>query len=105
MMNRCFPEESGPYTIHNTVDFVHDRVINALEVVRREEKNKSLQSLFKELNDHTTNGFEFGKVFLAYLLYHSKKAGTDLTTSSKFFGSSFENGKLHRFYRYKKCFN
>ena len=55
------------------------QVKDAVEVVEREEKNKSLQQLFKELNDHTTNAFEFGKNFLAYLLMTSKKAGADLT--------------------------
>jgi hypothetical protein len=48
-------------------------VLDALEVVRREEKNKSLQQLFKELNDNTTNAFEYGKNFLAYLLTTTKK--------------------------------
>jgi hypothetical protein len=78
------------------VAFVHDKVKNALEVVSREEKNKSLQSLFKELNDHTTNAFEFGKTFLAYLLYPDKQAGTNLTTNLKLDGKTFETGKLHR---------
>jgi len=55
------------------------QILDALEVVRREEKNKSLQQLFKELNDNTTNAFEFGKSFLAYLLSTNKKAGADLT--------------------------
>ena len=50
-----------------------------MEVVQREEKNKSLQQLFKDLNDNTTNAFEFGKNFLAYLLTTTKKAGADLT--------------------------
>lgn len=55
------------------------QVKDALEMVQREEKNRSLQQLFKELNDNTTNAFEFGKNFLAYLLTTSKKAGADLT--------------------------
>jgi hypothetical protein len=42
-------------------------------VVRQEEKSKSLQQLFKELNNHTANSFEYGKTFLAYLLTTSKK--------------------------------
>ena len=54
-------------------------MLDALEVVKREERNKSLQQLFKELNDNTTNAFEFGKSFLAYLLTTTKKAGADLT--------------------------
>lgn len=82
----CFPQEGGAYTIHEAVDFVHNRVLDALEVVQREERNKSLQTLFKEVNDHTTNAFEFGKNFLAYLLTTTKKAGADLTTSSKYDG-------------------
>jgi hypothetical protein len=93
---RCFPNELGEYKIHSVIDFVHERVSNALEVVQREEKNKSLQTLFMELNDHTLNGFEFGKSFLAYVLYHSKAGGSNLVHSKVFDGSSFERGKLYR---------
>jgi hypothetical protein len=78
------------------IDFVHAKVLDALEVVTREEKNKSLQSLYKELNDHTTNTFEFGKNFLAYLLSTSKKVGVDLVSSGSLNGRSMETGRLHR---------
>jgi len=71
-------------------------VKNAHEMVSREEKNKSLQSLFKELNDHTTNAFEFGKTFLAYLLYPDRNAGSNLASNIKLDGKTLENGKLHR---------
>lgn len=57
--------------------------------------NKSLQLLFKELNDHTTNFFEFSKIFLAYLLSPSKKMGDNIMTSSGYDGNSIETGKLH----------
>lgn len=72
------------------------QVLDALEVVQREEKNKSLQTLFKDLNDHTTNAFEYGKNFLAYLLTATKKAGADLTSSNRFDGDTYETGRLHR---------
>lgn len=93
---RCFPNEIGENKIHTVIDFVHERVADALEVVQREEKNKSLQVLFMELNDHTLNGFEFGKAFLAYMLYHSKPGGANLVHTKHFDGSSYESGKLHR---------
>ena len=51
--------------------------------------------MFKELNDNTNNAFEFGKLFLAYMLYASKKAGSDLISSNHLNGKSFENGLLH----------
>jgi len=66
---RCFPPEKEARSIHRVIDFVHSKVKNALELISREEKNKSLQSFFKELNDHSTNAFEFGKQFLAFLLH------------------------------------
>lgn len=47
------------------------------------------------MNDNTTNVFEYGKTFLAYLLYHSAKAGTDLTSSVKLSGVTYETGRLH----------
>lgn len=93
---RCFPNEMGEHNIHTVIDFVHERVSNALEVVVREERNKSLQTLFMELNDHTLNGFEFGKSFLAYILYFSKAGGSNLENSKAFDGSTFERGKLYR---------
>lgn len=68
---------------------------NALEIVRREEMNKSLQTLFKEMNDHTINTFEFGKLSLAYLLFFSKKVGSNLTTANGFDGKTIESGKFH----------
>jgi hypothetical protein len=67
-----------------------------LEIVQREERNKSLQTLFMELNDHTMNGFEFGKIFLAYICYHSKSGGADLIHSNQFDGSTYERGKLYK---------
>eukprot|EP01041_Mallomonas_annulata_P009148 gene9148-18955_t len=83
--------------IHEVIDFVHNKVLDALEVVTREEKNKSLQIMFKELNDSVTNTFEFGKGYLAYLTSTgSKKVGVDLVDSSAFNGRSYEMGKLHR---------
>lgn len=77
------------------IDFVHDKVKNALELISREEKNKSLQSFFKELNDHSTNAFEFGKQFLAYLLYPTKKIGGNIIANAVFDGRTYETGKLH----------
>ena len=94
--SRCFPPESDGCNIHKVISFVHEKVKNALEVVSREEKNKSLQSLFKELNDHTTNSFEFGKSFLAYLIYPDRNAGNNLTSDPKMDGKTIETGKLHR---------
>lgn len=91
----CFPNESESSSIHKVIDFLHEKVKNALEIVRREEMNKSLQTLFKEMNDNTTNLFEFGKQFMAYLLYFSKKVGSNLTAAKVFDGNSIENGKLH----------
>lgn len=93
---RCFPNELSEFKIHNVIDFVHERIQNALEIVEREEKNKSLQTLFMELNDHTMNGFEFGKTFLAYILFHSKSGGADLVHSRGFDGSTYERGKLYK---------
>lgn len=69
---------------------------NALDMVERENKNKSLQQMFMEMNDHTVNSIEFGKNFLAYLLCISKVAGADLVTSKDFNGKNMEMGKLHR---------
>lgn len=92
----CFPTE--PVTeakIHDIIDFVHEKIGDAYELTTREERNKSMQALFKDLNDHTVNGFEFGKNYLAYLLYISKVAGADLVTSKEFKGKSFQAGKLH----------
>lgn len=93
----CFPEENSfaPYTIHTVIDFVHNSVLDALEITTREEKNKSLQQMFKELNSHTNNSFEFGKSFMAYILACSIKAGVDLVSSEKFDGQTFEKGSLH----------
>jgi hypothetical protein len=92
---RCFPPETESRSIHKVIDFVHDKVKNALELISREEKNKSLQGFFKELNDHTTNAFEFGKQFLAFLLCPNKKIGGNLTANAVFDGRTFETGKLH----------
>ena len=102
-MHRCFPNEIGDHKIHKVIDFVHERVTDALEVMRREEKNKSLQTLFMELNDHTLNGFEFGKSFLAYVLCTSKAGGANLLHCKMFDGSSFERGKLHRLLERATC--
>ena len=79
----CFPQEADRhlYHIHDVIDFVHNKVCDALEIVKREKKNKSLQELFKELNDHTTNTFEYGKSFLAYILCAKMEGGADLRTS------------------------
>ena len=74
---------------------VHNKVKHALELTRREEMNKSLQTLFKEMNDHTSNTFEFGKLFLAYLLFFSKKIGANLTTCNDYDGLTIESGKFH----------
>jgi hypothetical protein len=93
---RCFPNELSDFKIHYVIDFIHERIQNALEIVQREERNKSLQTLFMELNDHTMNGFEFGKTFLAYILYHSKSGGADLIHSNQFDGSTYERGKLYK---------
>lgn len=92
---RCFPHEKESRSIHKVIDFIHDKVKNALELISREEKNKSLQSFFKELNDHSTNAFEFGKQFLAYLLYPTKKIGGNILANTVFDGRSYETGKLH----------
>ncbi len=94
-LHRCFPPETEANGIHKVIDFVHDKVKSALEIIRREEMNKSLQTLFKEMNDHTTNSFEFGKLFLSYLLFFSKKIGSNLTSANGFDGKSIESGKLH----------
>lgn len=91
----CFPEEIQEFKIQQVIDFLHDKINEVLEIVSREEKNKSLQALFKELNDHTTNAFEFGKNYLGYLLSASKKVGADLLHSKKFKGDSYETGYLH----------
>ena len=72
LFTRCFPPEKEARSIHRVIDFIHSKVKNALELISREEKNKSLQSFFKELNDHSTNAFEFGKQFLAFLLHSGK---------------------------------
>lgn len=93
---RCFPPEGQNVNIHKVIDFIHDKVKNALSVVSREEKNKSLQTLFKELNDHTANAFEFGKYFLAYLVSPSQKAGSNIVASKLFNGNTFETGRLTR---------
>ena len=71
------------------------QVKNALELISREEKNKSLQSFFKELNDHTTNTFEFGKQFLAFLLHSNKKVNGNILSDVSFDGRTYETGKLH----------
>jgi hypothetical protein len=86
----------GDFKIHAVIDFVHERIQNALEIVQREEKNKSLQTLFMELNDHTMNGFEFGKSFLAYILFYSRPGGADLAHANGFDGSTYEKGKLFK---------
>jgi hypothetical protein len=94
----CFPrdpQESEDTSIQKVIDFVHDRVKNALELISREEKNRSLQSFFKELNDHTTNAFEFGKQFLAYLMFATTKVNGSLTSNRIFDGRTYETGKLH----------
>lgn len=91
----CFPPESEGCNIHDVIDFVHNKVKNALEIIEREEMNKSLQLLFKDLNDNLINIFEFGKHFLAYLLYYEKKVGGGLVFSKQFTGNSILNGKLH----------
>jgi hypothetical protein len=83
-------------SIHSVVDFIHAKIKDALETITREEKNKSLQLMFKELNDHTMNTFEYGKNFLAFLVANSQKVGADyLSSSSALDGSSIEKGKLH----------
>jgi hypothetical protein len=96
----CFPNETelggGSYKIHDTLDFVHERVDDARATLRREESNKSLQRLFTELNNHTTNTLEFGKNFLAYLLCASTAAGADLPSRARTQGSTYENGRLLR---------
>jgi hypothetical protein len=74
---------------------VHNKVRNALEITSREETNKSLQILFKEMNDHTTNTFEFGKIFLSFLLFSAKKIGSNLSTTVGYDGKSMDTGKLH----------
>lgn len=89
----CFPVETK---IHNLIDFIHDKVLNALEIVKIEEKNKSLQLLFKELNDNVTNSFEFGKNFMAYLISTSLKLGADLSDWVVLDGETLETGALHR---------
>lgn len=92
----CFPPESvTDAKIHDVIDFVHEKISDAYELTTREERNKSLQALFKDLNDHTINAFEFGKNFLAYLLYISKVAGADLTSSKDFKGKTYQSGRLH----------
>lgn len=92
--NRCFPPEGGENSssIHRVIDFVHAKVRNALELISREEKNKSLQMFFKELNNHTTNAFEFGKQFLAYVMYPSKSITGNLLSSQVFDGRTYETG-------------
>ena len=94
-MHRCFPPEKESRSIHRVIDFVHEKVKNALELISREEKNKSLQSFFKELNDHTTNAFEFGKQFLAFLLHSNKKVNGNIFSDVSFDGRTYETGKLH----------
>jgi hypothetical protein len=93
----CFPTEKGKdYSLHRTIDFAHERVDDCRSILEREEKNKSMQRLFKELNDHGTNTLEFGKNFLAFLLFANKKAGADLPSKVRFQGKSIESGKLLR---------
>lgn len=92
----CFPIESGEHSIQTVINYVHGSVQDALETVTREEKNKSLQTMFKELNDHTNNTFEYGKNFMAYLVAGSKKMGVDVMSSPAFDGESFERGRLNR---------
>jgi hypothetical protein len=94
-VGRCFPLEGEQKGIHKVIDFIHEKVQNALELISREEKNRSLQSFFKELNDHTTNSFEFGKQFLAYLLYPTTKIPGNLITNVAFDRRTYETGKLH----------
>lgn len=99
----CFPPEHvNDAKIHSVIDLVHSRVMDALEVTEREEANKSMAHLFKDLNDHSTNAFEFGKSFLAYLLYVTKPAPHDLVSSitngpaNGARGKTVEAGRLHR---------
>ncbi|KAJ1423520.1 hypothetical protein B484DRAFT_451858, partial [Ochromonadaceae sp. CCMP2298] len=87
----CF----GDSEVHKVIDYVHERVKNALELISREEKNRSLQSFFKELNDHSTNAFEFGKQFLAYLMYPTTKVNGNLTANRLYDGRTYETGRLH----------
>ena len=91
----CFPpEQVNDAKIHSCIDLVHSRVADALYVTEREEANKSMAQLFKDLNDNSTNAFEFGKSFLAHLLFVSKPAPHDLVCSMK--GRTVEAGRLHR---------
>jgi hypothetical protein len=86
----------GGSSIHEVIDFVHNKVNDALEVVTREEKNKSLQLMFKEMNDHSMNAFEYGKNFLAFMLTTTPKVGSDfINSSNQYDGSSVEKGRLH----------
>jgi hypothetical protein len=93
----CFPTEKGKeYSLHRTIDFTHERIDDCRAILEREEKNKSMQRLFKELNDHATNTLEFGKNFLAFLLYSNKKAGADLPSKVRYEGKTIGTGKLLR---------
>ena len=55
-----------------------------------------MQRLFKELNGHATNCLEYGKNYLAFLLFASKKAGADLPSKVRYEGKTLETGKLLR---------
>jgi len=72
----CFPNEgsrAGEHNFHDVVDFVHEKLKEALTILEREERNRSMADMLKELNDHVTNAVEYGKSFLAYLLYAGPK--------------------------------
>ena len=114
----CFPPESllgdassssadsgdTNQSIHHVIHFMHEKVKNAYDVLVLEEKNKSLLSLFQDLNNNCVNTLEFGKSFLGYLLCHSSKLGYNIFNPDKSFFSSgsyntkkaYESGKLHR---------
>lgn len=95
----CFPKDAKhhDHKLHAVIDFVHDKVRDALEVVRLEARNKSLHALFKELNDHATNALHHGQRYLAYLLYARQKAGADLADGGRQLrGATYAEGRLLR---------
>lgn len=109
----CFPCDktnmvaTGPLDsgndLHSTINYVHERVKDALKVLEREKKNSSLQELFITLNNHSANLIGFGKHFIIFLLSNSVEASVDFPTivleggeDQWPRGQTYEQGKLVR---------
>lgn len=92
-----FPNETDLYEhkLHDVIDFVHERVLEVLQIVRTEQRNQSMYSLMKRMNDHTLNCFNYGRAFLTFLLFADKQAGADLLAASRELDqSTYARGKL-----------